>query len=108
MLALANHTKIRFGIFKADYRGFVNLASGTEGYCKATYYFSGDSKQLSRSLKFDGPIAKDYLKTDEIGVESVVWSPCGTEGLLNIKTSVEIRPLGTPKYGLITVSIQSN
>jgi hypothetical protein len=34
----------------------------------------------------------DYLKTDRIPVESTIWSPCGREALLNIKSSIEVRP----------------
>jgi hypothetical protein len=44
------------------------------------------------------------MKTDTIGVQSTVWSPCGTEGMLNIKSSIGIVPVGTPKPALLTVS----
>lgn len=37
----------QFSVFKADYRGYANIARGDTGTCKATYYFSGDSKQAS-------------------------------------------------------------
>jgi hypothetical protein len=46
----------------------------------------------------------DYLKSDTIGLESTVWSPCGAEGLLNIKSSIGIIPVGTSKPALLTVS----
>jgi len=35
----------QFSVFKADYRGYAQIPSGDTGTCKATYYFSGDSKQ---------------------------------------------------------------
>jgi len=37
----------QFSVFKADYRGYASLAKGDTGTCKATYYFSGESKQAS-------------------------------------------------------------
>ncbi|WYZ38151.1 hypothetical protein EsH8_III_000065 [Colletotrichum jinshuiense] len=93
----------QLSVFQADYRGHVDLPKGVEGYCKATYYFSGDSNSLSRSLKFNGPVVEDYTKTDVFGLESVVWSACGEEAMLNVKSAIEIRPLGTEKYALMTV-----
>jgi len=40
----------QFSIFKADYRGYASIPKGDTGTCKATYYFSGDSKQVSNSI----------------------------------------------------------
>lgn len=36
----------QFSVFKADYRGYAQIPSGSTGTCKATYYFSGDSSQV--------------------------------------------------------------
>jgi hypothetical protein len=40
----------QFSVFKADYRGFAAVSSGSSGTCKATYYFSGDSRQVCSSV----------------------------------------------------------
>jgi len=40
----------QFSVFKADYRGYAQIPQGDTGTCKATYYFSGDSKQACFSL----------------------------------------------------------
>lgn len=37
----------QFSIFKADYRGYAQIPAGDTGTCKATYYFSGDSRQVN-------------------------------------------------------------
>ena len=51
-----------------------------------------------------GPYDDNYLKTDQFGLESTVWSPCGVEGLLNINSEVRISPgSGAAKNGLLTV-----
>lgn len=94
----------QFSVFKADYRGYANIPHGDRGTCKATYYFSGDSHQISSTKTIYGPYDDNYLKTDVFGVETVVpWSPCGVEGLLNINSEVRLTPLSSQKHALMTV-----
>ncbi|KAK0744737.1 hypothetical protein B0T21DRAFT_447871 [Apiosordaria backusii] len=93
----------QFSVFKADYRGYAQIPSGDTGTCKATYYFSGDSKQITSTLTIKGPYDDNYLKTDTFGVESTVWSPCGLEGLLNINSEVRLSPMDAVKPALLTV-----
>jgi len=92
----------QFSVFKADYRGHATLPHGATGTCKATYYFSGDSKQMSSTKTFKGPMDEDYLKTDTFGVSSTVWSPCGAEGMLNINSAIQLSPLDSEKRALLT------
>lgn len=92
----------QFSIFKADYRGHATLPAGTSGTCKATYYFSGSSSQIASTKVFYGPYDADYLKTDAFPVESTVWSPCGTEGMLNINSAIQLSPMGSNKPALLT------
>ncbi|KAK0669877.1 hypothetical protein QBC41DRAFT_364479 [Cercophora samala] len=93
----------QFSVFKADYRGYAQIPAGDTGTCKATYYFSGDSKQITSTLTLKGPYDDNYLKTDTFGVESTVWSPCGLEGLLNINSEVRLSPMDGVKPALLTV-----
>jgi len=93
----------QFSIFKADFRGHATLPKGVRGTCKATYYFSGSSGEVSSNSEFQGPVDDDYTKTDVLGVESTVWSPCGVEGMLNIKSAVQVHPLDSKKRALMTV-----
>ncbi|KAH7147041.1 hypothetical protein B0J13DRAFT_473868 [Dactylonectria estremocensis] len=92
----------QFSIFKADYRGHATLPAGATGTCKATYYFSGSSQQISNTKKFTGPYDADYLKTDVFGLESIVWSPCGVEGLINVNSAIQVNPLDLEKPALMT------
>lgn len=93
----------QFSVFKADYRGFAQIPRGDTGTCRATYYFSGDSRQISSTLTIRGPYDDNYLKTDQFGVESTVWSPCGLEGLLNINSEVRISSASSANSALLTV-----
>ncbi|KAK4459828.1 hypothetical protein QBC42DRAFT_307529 [Cladorrhinum samala] len=93
----------QFSVFKADYRGYAQIPKGDTGTCKATYYFSGDSRQISSTTTIKGPYDDNYIKTDQFGVESTVWSPCGVEGLLNINSEVRLSPADAVKPALLTV-----
>ncbi|KAF7526197.1 hypothetical protein G7054_g10857 [Neopestalotiopsis clavispora] len=94
----------QFSVFKADYRGYAYLQKGDRGVIKSTYYFSGDSSQVSAQQTLTGAYDDNYLKTDEFGLESTVWSPCGEEGLLNVNSEVRVTPLNTNNTALLTVS----
>ncbi|KAN0073205.1 protein of unknown function (DUF4360) domain containing protein [Elaphomyces granulatus] len=80
----------QFSIFSADYRGFAQLDPGVEGLQKSTYYFSGEIPQDSLQTTFTGPLSQDYLLHDELLQTSLIWSPCGQEGLLNINSQVRL------------------
>jgi hypothetical protein len=54
-------------------------------------------------MTINGPFADNYLKTDQLGLETTVWSPCGSEGMLNINSEVRINPIDTVKNSLMTV-----
>jgi hypothetical protein len=93
----------QFSVFKADYRGYAYIPKGSKGTCKATYYFSGQSSQIASTLTINGAFNDNYLKTDQFGIESTVWSPCGQEGLLNINSEVRLTPLDSNAAALLTV-----
>jgi hypothetical protein len=80
----------QYSIFSADYRGYVQLDKGVTGTQKSTYYFSGQTAQSSTSTSFVGPVGKDYLIHDEAISTSTIFSPCGSEGLLNINSQVRL------------------
>jgi len=84
----------QWSIYTQDYRGYASLDKGVTGLQKATYYFSGMSQQASTSTTFTGPQDGDYLLTDTIPFDSVVWSPCGSDGALNINSQIVVSNSG--------------
>ena len=56
-------------------------------------------------MTIKGPYDDNYIKTDELNVETTVWSPCGLEGLLNINSEVRLSPQDTSQKALLTVSL---
>jgi len=114
-LSMSDHTKfcqltldihvpqgVQFSIMQTDFRGYCAIPKGLSAYQKATYYFTGQTNDVTYQSKFIGPVNKDYLFSDNVGIGSAVWSPCGKSALLNIKSRVGIEPLTSNKKGLIT------
>ena len=55
-------------------------------------------------MTIKGPYDDNYIKTDQLNVETTVWSPCGLEGLLNINSEVRLSPQDNSQKALLTVS----
>lgn len=92
----------QYSILSADYRGYAAIDKGITGTLKSTYYFSGSQEQSSTEYSFVGPVNGDYLKHDEADSTSVVWSPCGTTGMLNINSQVRLTGSSSSAKGLLT------
>ncbi|KAL9115906.1 MAG: hypothetical protein Q9227_000274 [Pyrenula ochraceoflavens] len=92
----------QFSVFSADYRGYAALDKGVTGSQKSTYYFSGQTAQTSTETDFTGPMSQDYLIHDEAQSASLVWSPCGQEGLLNINSQVRLSSTVSGASGVLT------
>jgi hypothetical protein len=108
----------QYSVLSADYRGYSAIQKGVTGTLKSTYYFSGQTAQVSfKSLLsattantlqtsteyvFQGPVNGDYLKHDEADSTSIVWSPCGAAGMLNINSQVRLASSVSSATGLLT------
>jgi hypothetical protein len=112
----------QYSILSADYRGYAAIDKGIKGTLKSTYYFSGQSEQVSSSNEnlllnvtnshqtsteyaFEGPVNGDYKKHDEADSTSIIWSPCGASGMLNINSQVRLEKLSgasSSATGLLT------
>jgi hypothetical protein len=46
---------------------------------------------------------ENYLKHDEVDAGSTTWSPCGEQGMLNIKSEVRLVPMSATGLNLLTV-----
>lgn len=44
----------------------------------------------------------DYLKHDTADLTSVVWSPCGTTGMLNVNSQVRLTSTNSSATGILT------
>jgi Domain of unknown function (DUF4360) len=81
-----------FAVAKADYRGYLDLQRGTRAIIDASYYFAGDSATASDSETVSGPVEANWQLTNAMPSTSLVYRACGSERLLNVKSSLRIDP----------------
>jgi hypothetical protein len=80
-----------YTLFDVTYAGFANLDSGTSGTEKSTYYFEGNpSGGVTLASTIRGQFNSDYHIQDRLGIDALVWSPCGINRALNIKSAIQV------------------
>ncbi|ORX98027.1 hypothetical protein BCR34DRAFT_157799 [Clohesyomyces aquaticus] len=85
----------QYAVVDATYHGFARLDSGVTGSFITTYYFSQDAAKTSTTrTSFTGGGAllngQVYTKQDKVETTATIWSPCGTNGILNINNRVSL------------------
>lgn len=84
----------QFSIASFDYRGYAYLEPGIDAVQTAYYYFQGQGNSPTFYTQIgDGSSEFDdiYTISDTIGIESVVWSPCGATRNLQINTDLRVQ-----------------
>lgn len=93
-----------------NYRGFMDLAARVRAEHSTSYFFQGQGKTGQFSANATGPLARDFVYTDKVGLETSyipdVWSPCNSASrALTINPSVRVSKQGGAKAdaaGIIT------
>ena len=79
------------GVFKTDYRGFADVPSdtGNKNYARfgAEYFFAG-KKGPTVSKTFPSGASEDFFISDDLLINSVVYSECGASTVFRINTSI--------------------
>jgi hypothetical protein len=77
-------------ILELDFRGYNNLPFGASSKLDISYFLGvGSTRSSARFAKtFTGPKDAEYLVNNAIGVEAIVWSPCGKD--VNLRTSTSL------------------
>lgn len=75
------------------YKGYAFLdRSGMTATQTAGYYFQGNPVDaVSARTDLRGAFDAEYLFQDTIGIADLVWSPCGTDRLLNVPTRIIVK-----------------
>jgi hypothetical protein len=79
-----------YSVFDVDYRGFTNLEPGVSGVQQSAYYFQGQLQTARLQTTLSGPRVGDYQIRDSLGIDALVWSPCGAQRALIINSSVRL------------------
>ncbi|KAF2839626.1 hypothetical protein M501DRAFT_1010707 [Patellaria atrata CBS 101060] len=89
-----------FSVLSSKYVGYAKLDAGVTATVGATYYFSGKPNQDQTFVSFDGPVEGDYVKYDNEAIS--VWSPCGSEGILNVNSEIRLTSNNARASGVLT------
>ncbi|KAH7091303.1 hypothetical protein FB567DRAFT_490145 [Paraphoma chrysanthemicola] len=85
----------QYAVVEATYHGWARLDEGVTGSFITTYYFSQDAgkTQTTRSsFTGGGPLLNGqvYTKQDSVETTATIWSPCGSNGILNINNRIAL------------------
>ncbi len=75
-------------ILTVDYRGFNRLPTGASSQFNVEYFFAG-GRGPSFRRSFRGPLESDYIITNELVADALVWSACGED--VNLRTNSSMR-----------------
>lgn len=90
-------------VMSIDYRGFVGLPSGARANLNVNYFLAGQGRGINTSKTFYGASTENYLKSDRLGLESVVWSACGADTILRANTSMMVQSNSRRDQAMATV-----
>lgn len=81
-------------VIGVDYRGYIGLPSNrASATLTAEYFFAGfQGPRFTRN--FFGPTDQEYLFQNQLGVQAVVWSPCGADLNMRVNSSLLVKNMG--------------
>jgi hypothetical protein len=74
-------------VFQVDYRGFNAIPAGGRTQFNVEYFFAGYAGPRATRL-FQGPQTQDFLVSNQLVAETLVWSPCGADTILRTNSSM--------------------
>ncbi|KAJ8129142.1 hypothetical protein O1611_g4489 [Lasiodiplodia mahajangana] len=97
----------QFAVVESTYHGYAQLEKGVTGTFYSTYYFSqspADTTTTQTSISGGGlwEFGDVYTKQDLVPTASVIWSPCGATGILNVNNRIALTTTNTTAYGTIS------
>lgn len=97
----------QFAVVESTYHGYALLEKGVTGTFYSTYYFSQDAQATTTtrvSITGGGvwELGQVYTKQDQIPTASIIWSPCGANGILNINNRIGLTSTNATAFGSIT------
>ncbi len=76
-------------ILTVDYRGYNHLANWASSQFNVEYFFAGGRGPAFRK-SFYGPLDSDYMITNELVADALVWSGCGVDVNLRTNSSMKV------------------
>jgi hypothetical protein len=79
---------LSISVLAIDYRGYNNLPAGANSQFNVEYFFAG-SRGPSFQKTFNGVKDENYLISNQLTAQAIVWSACGVD--VNLRTNSSIR-----------------
>jgi hypothetical protein len=98
-----------YAVASADYRGYASVQKGVSALQRVNYYFQGQSQTgfVSHSINYNGGSYNDnWQATDSVGLEALVFAPCGDRRNLNLNTELRLSAL-SPQRSVSYVTMDS-
>jgi hypothetical protein len=97
----------QFSVVESTYHGFALLENGVTGTFFSTYFFSQDASATTTTrttINGGGVWAEGqvYTKSDSVPTASLIFSPCGASGILNINNRISLTSSSNSASGEIT------
>lgn len=80
-------------VLAVDYRGFNHLGRSASSEFNVEYFFAGGRGPAFRKT-FNGPLDSDYLISNQIVADALVWSACGADVNLRTNSSMRVNTRG--------------
>jgi hypothetical protein len=96
-----------FAVLQATYHGYAQLDVGVTGTFLSTYFFSqsASSTTTTRTTLTGGgswAAGQVYTKTDTIPTASLIFCPCGANGILNVNNRIALTSTNTKAAGQVS------
>ncbi|KAK3354383.1 hypothetical protein B0H65DRAFT_543707 [Neurospora tetraspora] len=97
----------QFSVLESTYHGYALLEPGVTGTFFSTYYFSqapSDTTTTQTTISGGGIWSQGqvYTKTDKVPTASYIYSPCGSNGILNVNNRIALTSSNSSAIGEIT------
>lgn len=90
-------------VLAIDYRGFTQLPAGSRANLNVNYFLAGQGRGVNSSKNFRGPSSQNYVTSDRLGMEAIVWSGCGASTILRANTSMLVQSNSRREQTMATV-----
>lgn len=90
-------------VMAIDYRGFVQLPYGARANLMVNYFLAGQGRGVSTNKSFYGASSQNYVTSDRLGMESLVWTACGANTILRANTSMLVNSNNRREQAMATV-----
>jgi hypothetical protein len=81
-----------FAITQIDNRGSIDLPAGVTARQRSTYRLQGvPGEGTPQVTPFEGPARRNFIASNKIDIQELVFSACGKETNVNVETSISLQ-----------------